>query len=235
MFNELFLLLRWSNTKTDEVYETIIFLTLALKGEGKWPWEGKQIRRDLWLPTVHCLERASRMQQEEVTPGGTGGPPELRRRNWESGENKATRVYRAQCTRGENYMEKELWRIPEGSLRILRTEQCVSVGMPAKARERSTSEEWENNHQRFAWLGIVPALPVRREIIAILRQLDRVHRRVLPWWYSGISPRTKVALVVTECNSCAWLTLRPNIPKHQHLEQRKVYCKAKQEECVAHA
>ena len=43
--------------------------------------EGKQIRRDLGLSTVHCLERASRVQQEEVTPGGTGGPPELRRRN----------------------------------------------------------------------------------------------------------------------------------------------------------
>ena len=33
---------------------------------------------------------------------------------------------------------------------------------------------------------------------------------------------------VTEQSSCAWCTVRPNKPKVQSLEQRMVYCRAKQ-------
>ena len=42
-------------------------------------------------------------------------------------------------------------------------------------------------------------------------------------------------LVLPNTNSCVQCTVKPNKPKCQGLEHRKVYCRAKQGEWVAHA
>lgn len=102
-------------------------------------------------------------------------------------ESQVTRVHRAGCWKGENYMEEHFPKVP--------LEYWVSSSVslevalkprkePRVKRQRTITRSLQGWHYFLLYQS--------RQTMAILRPSNKVLRGVYPQWYSGISRRTRI-------------------------------------------